>query len=107
MTTLLKSTEIYITRTTEDCRKKAEEEYIKANWFYSDYDHAYYEKADELTTYLHWDWNVVGYVEKTIARNTLDKLLKQFHLYNGAYYDKLNPMTGLPYYIEETEEIAA
>ena len=91
----------------EDCRKKAEEEYIKANWFYSDYDHAYYEKADELTTYLHWDWNVVGYVEKTIARNTLDKLLKQFHLYNGAYYDKLNPMTGLPYYIEETEEIAA
>ncbi len=91
----------------EDCRKKAEEEYIKANWFYSDFDRAYYEKADELTTYLHWDWNVIGYVEKTIARSTFDKLLKQFHLYNGAYYDKLNPITGLPYYVEETEEVAA
>ena len=90
----------------EECKKKAESEFIEENWFFSDYDHAYYEKADELTTYLHWDWNVVGYVEKTIAWNTLDRLLPQFHLYNGAYYDKLNPMTGLPYF-EETEEVAA
>lgn len=91
----------------EECKKKAERKFIEENWFYSDYDHAYYQDAEDLTTYLHWDWNVVGYVEKTIARNTLDKLLKQFHLYNGAYYDKINPMTGLPYYIEEAEEVAA
>lgn len=90
-----------------ECRVKAEREYMEANWYYSDYDHAYYESADELTTYLHWDWNVVGYVEKTIARNTLNKLLEQFHLYDGAYYDKINPFTGLPYYIEEVEEVAA
>lgn len=91
----------------EDCRVKAEREYMEANWYYSDYDQAFYEDADELTTYLHWDWNVVGYVEKTIARNTLDKLLEQFHLYNGAYYDKINPFTCLPYYVDEAEEVAA
>ena len=91
----------------EECRKKAEEEYIKNNWHYSDYDKTYFEDKNVLTTYLHWDWNVVNYVEKSISRYSLDKYSDQFILYGGVYYDKINPMTGLPYYIEETEEVQA
>ena len=91
----------------DDCKKKAEEEYIKSNWHYSDYDKIYFEDKKDLTTYLHWDWNVVGYVEWTISKHSLDKYSDQFTLYGGVYYDKINPTTGLPYYVEETEEIEA
>lgn len=91
----------------EDCKKAAEEEYIKSNWFYSFFDKTYFKEKNDLTTYLHWDWNVVNYVEKTISRHSLDKYSDQFHLYEGVYYDRLNPITGLPYYVKETEEVAA
>ena len=91
----------------EECRNKAEQEYIKENWFYSDYDQTYFEDRNDLTTYLHWDWNVVNYVEKTISKYSLDKHSRQFHLFDGVYYDRINPMSDLPYYAEETEEIAA
>lgn len=85
----------------EDCKRKAEEEYIKSNWYYSDYDQNYFEDRKDLTTYLHWDWNVVNYEVKTISKHTLEKL--SFYLFNGVYYDRLNPQTGLPYYAEENE----
>ena len=85
----------------EECKKKAEEEYIKSNWYYSDYDKTYFEDRKDLTTYLHWDWNVVNYEVKTISKHTLEKL--SFYLFNGVYYDRLNPQTGLPYYAEENE----
>lgn len=89
----------------EECREKAEMEYKKSHWHYSDYDKIYFEDRSALVTYLHWDWNVVNYVERTISRLTLDRL--SFTIYDGAYYDRVNPMTGLPYYVEETEEIEA
>ena len=91
----------------DECKKKAEEEYIKSNWHYSDYDKIYFEDKKDLATYLHWDWSVVGYVEWTISKHSLDKYSDQFTLYGGVYYDKINPTTGLPYYVEETEEIQA
>ena len=86
---------------------KAEMEFMEENWHYSDFDKAYYEDKRDLTTYLHWDWNVVNYVEKTISKQSLDRNSAQFILYGGVYYDRVNPMTGLPYYIEETEEALA
>ena len=85
--------------------KAAEQKYIEENWYYSDYDQTYFENKNDLTTYLYWDWSIVNYVEKTISKHTLDKL--SFHLYDGVVYDRVNPMTGLPYYVEETEEVAA
>ena len=91
----------------EECRKKAEEKYIQDNWHYSDYDMTYFENKEDLTTYQHWDWNVVNYVEKTISKQSLDRHSAQFILYDGVYYDRVNPITGLPYYIEETEEALA
>lgn len=91
----------------EECRKEAEQNYMQQNWYYSDYDKTYFEDRKDLTTYLHWDWNVVNYVEKTISKHSLDKYSDQFHLYEGVYYDRLNPITGLPYYVKETEEVAA
>ena len=91
----------------DKCRSEAEQEYIKGNWFYSFFDKTYFEDRNDLTTYLHWDWNVVNYVEKTISKYSLDKHSHQFHLFDGVYYDRINPMTDLPYYAEETEEIAA
>lgn len=91
----------------DKCRNEAEQEYIEENWFYSFFDKTYFKEKNDLTTYLHWDWNVVNYVEKTISRHSLDKYSDQFHLYEGVYYDKLNPQTGLPYYVEENEEVAA
>ena len=87
----------------EECRKEAEQIYIQQHWYYSDYDQSYFEDRNDLTTYLHWDWNVVNYEVKTISRHSLDKYSDQFHLYGGVYYDRLNPQTGLPYYAEENE----
>jgi hypothetical protein len=89
----------------EDCMKAAEQKFIKENWYYSDYDQTYFEDKNDLTTYLYWDWSIVNYVERTISKHTLDKL--SFHLYDGVVYDRVNPMTGLPYYVDETEEVAA
>ena len=89
-----------------ECCKKAEQSYKEKNWYYSDYDKTYFMNND-LATYLHWDWSVVGYVEWTISKHSLDKYSDQFTLYGGVYYDKINPTTGLPYYVEETEEIQA
>ena len=91
----------------EDCMKAAEQKFIEENWYYSDYDQTYFEDKNDLTTYLYWDWSIVNYVERTISKHTLDKL--SFHLYDGVVYDRVNPMTGLPYYVEveETEEVAA
>lgn len=91
----------------DKCKAKAEKEFMEENWHYSDFDQAYYEDKGDLTTYLHWDWNVVNYVIKTISKQSLDRHSAQFILYDGVYYDRLNPMTGLPYYIEETEEALA
>lgn len=91
----------------EECQKEAEQIYIQQHWYYSDYDQSYFEDRNDLTTYLHWDWNVVNYEVKTISRHSLDKYSDQFHLYEGVYYDRLNPITGLPYYVKETEEVAA
>ena len=91
----------------DKCRSEAEQEFIKENWFYSFFDKTYFEDKNDLATYLHWDWNVVGYVEKTISKYSLDKHSHQFHLFDGVYYDRINPMTDLPYYAEETEDIAA
>ena len=85
----------------EECRKEAEQIYMQQNWYYSDYDKTYFEDRKDLTTYLHWDWNVVNYEVKTISKHTLEKL--SFYLFNGVYYDRLNPQTGLPYYAEENE----
>ena len=87
----------------EECQKEAEQIYIQQHWYYSDYDQSYFEDRNDLTTYLHWDWNVVNYEVKTISRHSLDKYSDQFHLYEGVYYDRLNPQTGLPYYVEENE----
>ena len=108
----LKSDAIYSDVTRKDycsleCGTKAEKEYMEKNWYYSDFDNTYYKRKNLLTTYLHWDWSIVNYVEKTISRYSLDKYSDQFTLYGGVYYDKINPMTGLPYYIEETEEVQA
>ena len=91
----------------EECRQKADETYKQQHWYYSDYDQSYFEDTKDLITYLHWDWNVVNYEVKTISRHSLDKYSDQFHLYEGVYYDRLNPQTGLPYYVEENEEVAA
>ena len=91
----------------EECRREAEQIYIQQNWYYSDYDQNYFKDKDDLTTYLHWDWSIVSYVEKAISKYSLDKFSHQFHLYDGVYYDRLNPQTGLPYYVEETEDVAA
>lgn len=89
----------------EDCKEAAEQKYIEENWYYSDYDKTYFEDRKDLTTFLSWDWNVVNYTTKTISKQTLEKL--SFYLFNGVYYDKVSPITGLPYYVEETEEVAA
>ena len=78
-----------------------------SNWHYSDFDKTYFEDKNDLATYLHWDWSIVNYVKKTISKYSLDKYSDQFTLYGGVFYNKTNPATGLPYYVEETEEVEA
>lgn len=60
---------------------------------------------------------LVEVIENIKELNIKKPNIKEFHqkdsqkeylnLYEGVYYDRLNPITGLPYYVKETEEVAA
>lgn len=83
----------------EGCRTKAEKEYKEANWYYSDYDCEYYKDEDDITFYLHWNWEKRDYERKTISVESLRHLLfnEEFYEFDNVYFDRIDPATNLPY----------
>ena len=89
----------------EECRKKAEQEYKKENWHYSDYDEEYYEHAEDITIYRVWNNILCEYERKTISVESAQRLLEaeELHKLNGKLYDGIDEETGLPYAYEMNE----
>ena len=89
----------------EECRKKAEQEYKKENWHYSDYDEEYYEHAEDITIYRVWNNILCEYERKTISVESVQRLLEagELHKLNGKLYDGIDEETGLPYAYEMNE----
>ena len=83
----------------KSCRENAEEEYKKAEWFYSDYDGEYYEDGGDIARYWRWNRETGEYEEKTVSVASLRRLLydDEFFEFDNVYFDQINPATNLPY----------
>ena len=82
-----------------DCRDKAEEDYKKEHWFYSDYDAEWYEDKDDLVTYQKYNCITGEYMEKTISKDSYFDLIdnNELHPWGGLYFDVINEEVGKPY----------
>ena len=89
----------------EECREKAEQEYKKENWHYSDYDKEYYEHTESITIYRVWNNILCEYERKTISVESAQRLLEagELHKLNDMLYDGIDEETGLPYTYEMNE----
>lgn len=96
---------VYSTLTDEyyccaHCKEKAEQEYKEENWFWSEYDHQYFENEDEITEIYRWNKGTKDYEAFTISKNMLDTLVerKEAFVYEGEFYDTINKRTGKPFF---------
>ena len=82
-----------------DCLEEAEKAYKEKNWYFSDYDQAYYETLEELTTFNCWSPELQVYLVRTISKKSLEETLAQgsMFLFAGEYCNALNPQTNKPY----------
>ena len=83
----------------EECRDRAELEYKQENWLYSDYDDEWYPCASDISAFMSYSILSLEYEEKTIAAETLHRLLEEgrLHEHEGEYYDRIDEETGQPY----------
>ena len=82
-----------------DCLEEAEKAYKEKNWYFSDYDQAYYETLEELTTFNCWSPELQVYLVRTISKKSLEESVSQgsMFLFAGEYCNALNPKTNKPY----------
>lgn len=92
----------------ESCREKAEQEYKKDYWYWSDYDGEYYEDEDDITYYRRWNREKEEYEEKTISVESLRHLLynEEFYEFDNVYFDRIDPATNLPYGYKLVKNVA-
>lgn len=57
------------------CNDTCENDYIKANFHYSEYDDDYYRNAEDLTTINMWEDTTQSYREVSISRRSMDWLI--------------------------------
>ena len=88
----------------KECMEKAEDEFKRKNWNYSEYDDEWYEDYTDIT-YIHiWNEEECFYEDKSINTDTLCRLLRNEEAweFNNEVFDRINPGTNLPYgYIPE------
>ena len=84
----------------EKCREKAENAYKEENWYWSEYDHQYFEDEDEITELYRWNKGIKDYEAFTISKKTLATLVerKEAFIYEGDFYDTINKRTGKPFF---------
>ena len=88
----------------EACRDAAEKKFKEQNWFYSDFDHDYYEFEDEITRFYTWDEAKQFYVAKTISTQSLEAKIEDgaFIEFDGDYYPTIETdNTGMPFYFRK------
>ena len=83
----------------KECMEKAEDEFKRKNWNYSEYDDEWYEDYTDIT-YIHiWNEEECFYEDKSINTDTLCRLLRNEEAweFDEDVFDKVNPSTNLPY----------
>lgn len=90
-------TEKYYCR--KECMEKAEDEFKRKNWNYSEYDDEWYEDYTDITCIHIWNEAEGIYEEKSIHTDTLCRLLKNEEAweFDNEVFDRINPATNLPY----------
>ncbi len=90
-----------------ECMEKAEYEFKRKNWYYSEYDNEWYENLDDITSIHIWNESAGTYEEKSICTDTLDKLIENEDVwqFDEDVFDKVNPSTNLPYGYKLKKEI--
>lgn len=83
----------------KECMEKAENEFKRKNWHYSEYDDEWYESLDDITRINIWNESEGIYEEKSICTDTLDNLIENEDVWEFGedVFDKVNPSTNLPY----------
>lgn len=83
----------------KECMEKAENEFKRKNWHYSEYDDEWYESLDDITRINIWNEPEGIYEEKSISIDTLDGLIENEDVWEFGedVFDKVNPGTNLPY----------
>ncbi len=82
-----------------ECMAKAELQYKKENWTYSEYDDEYVENADDVSCYMAWDPVEQVYEKKTIKKYSLAKLIAEGTLVTVAF-DCIDEHQHIPYNAE-------
>ena len=92
----------------KECMEKAEDEFKRKNWYYSEYDEAWYEELDDITRIHIWNESEGVYEEKSICIDTLDGLIENEDVWQLGedVFDKVNPSTNLPYGYELKKEMS-
>ena len=90
-----------------ECMEKAEYEFKRKNWYYSEYDNEWYENLDDITSIHIWNESAGIYEGKSICTDTLDKLIENEDVwqFDEDVFDKVNPSTNLPYGYKLKKEI--
>lgn len=83
----------------KECMEKAENEFKRKNWHYSEYDDEWYESLDDITQINIWNETEGIYEEKSICTDTLDNLIENEDVWEFGedVFDTVNPSTNLPY----------
>ena len=91
----------------KECMEKAEDEFKRKNWYYSEYDEAWYENLDDITRINIWNDSEGVYEEKSIGIDTLDGLIENEDVWEFGedVFDTVNPSTNLPYGYKLKKEI--
>ena len=83
----------------KECMEKAEDEFKRKNWHYSEYDDEWYEDYTDITCIHIWNEEEGSYENKSINTDTLCRLLRNEEAweFDEDVFDKVNPSTNLPY----------
>ena len=82
-----------------ECQKKAEYDYKKENWFYSQFDDEYYENADDVMKVNQWNGFSLTYHEITASHATVNEMLdeRRWFKFDGIVFTDIDETTGLPF----------
>lgn len=83
----------------EACMEKAEDEFKRKNWHYSEYDGRWYEDLTDITHIHVWNAEQNDYEEKSVSTATLHGLLRDEEAweFDNESFNRINPATNLPY----------
>lgn len=89
------------------CMDKAEKAFKRDKWHYSEYDGEWYEDLNDITRIHIWNGQRNCYVEQSVYKGTLERLITEGKAreFDGEAFDRIDPLTGLPYDYEPEKRI--